>query len=410
MYTTKKKRMLKVMFYLRNAEKAKKNDLLTIYCQMEIEGMRRDVAFSTKMKVPKQHWHRGTVANDYHNASQINRQLQDISRTLCEIYDAQLVMNSTVSYDTIKNHYDPDSRKPKKEVVKERRFLDVMDDMIAKKIKLKEIGKGTARNYKVRRKNLAEFFKKYYTENIKVSEIRYRHIEKLLETMIGDGPRGHINKHAQAIKSTIDYALHEEIIKQNPIGRLGLRNDAIKPPCYLLPKWRAAIMAVEVGILQKARDVAVFLWNTGLSYVDYLKLRTDHLVTTELGRCFKIDRNKTDNYSLPPLLPDAAAIIEKYGSIEKLPRPNINDLNKTLKYLGLEAGVTKDTVGFELSTSVFRETYASMMENEYMTQERTLMHMMGHTSPKQLNNYSRVMPQRVLHEIRLSGVVLDKAS
>lgn len=102
---------------------------------------------------------------------------------------------------------------------------------------------------------------------------------------------------------------------------------------------------------------------------------------------------------MPPLLPEAAAVIEKYGSIEQLPRIQIDDYNKLLKVLGELAGLTKETVGFDLTTSVFRETFSSMCENELMFSERAIMFFMGHTNPRQLSTYSKVQPARIFREM-----------
>jgi integrase len=94
-------------------------------------------------------------------------------------------------------------------------------------------------------------------------------------------------------------------------------------------------------------------------------------------------------------------VITKYQGIKNLPRPDISDLNKTLKILGEVCQAP-----FSLSTSTFRETFSSMMENEYMVPDRLLMFMMGHTNPRQLRNYSTVMPARILHELKKNDVVI----
>jgi hypothetical protein len=69
---------------------------------------------------------------------------------------------------------------------------------------------------------------------------------------------------------------------------------------------------------------------TGFSWIDYTNLKSEHLMD---DKCWRVQRQKTDVWSMPILLPEAKAIIDKYGSIEKLPRPNDSDLNKELKYL-----------------------------------------------------------------------------
>jgi integrase len=101
---------------------------------------------------------------------------------------------------------------------------------------------------------------------------------------------------------------------------------------------------------------------------------------------------------MPILLPEAKAIIEKYGSIEKLPRYDASDLNKDLKHLAHCAGIAKD-LQHPLRISDFRETFASMLENEFMLEPRIVQVMIGHTNPRQIQSYSRLMPERILYEL-----------
>ena len=129
-------------------------------------------------------------------------------------------------------------------------------------------------------------------------------------------------------------------------------------------------------------------------------MTSNHLI----GEGFKKARHKTGIFALPPLLPEAESIIKKYGSIEKLPRLDEKEVNEQLKFLGAYVGLHEETLGYELSTQDFRDTFCSMMENESMVEGRTLMHMMGHSTMKQIATYSRMMPSRILHDLKKQKV------
>jgi integrase len=110
------------------------------------------------------------------------------------------------------------------------------------------------------------------------------------------------------------------------------------------------------------------------------------------------------------LFPEAKAIIEKYGSIENLPRLDDKEINEQFKWLGAVCGLDTESLGYELSTQDFRDTFCSMMENEKMIESRTLMAMMGHKTMKQLNTYSRMMPSRILHDLQRQKVNMELIS
>ena len=417
-YNFNKKRNLKVQFFLRGADICT-NPLqnLVIYCQLELEGLKRDTPFSTNLKVPLCYWwtHKGIkqsfgkwINDDYYLSDNLNRNLQQVERKLMDISDLMPLKYTydEITYNLIKNHFDPNKGESKdlKDIKSEKRFFDVMEEMKNYKTRKKQLKKETLKTYITRINNLTEYFKSIKKLDIKISEINRKVIDNfefwMIESLNEEGEnrfcRNYINKHITLIRQVLDFALDQQYIKFMPIGKLNLEYDQEKPPNYLLPFQRNLIESCKVPRLEKARDIAIFLMNTGFSYIDYENLKSKHLI----GEGFKVQRHKTSVFSLPPLFPKAKNIIEKYGGIENLPRPDGADLNKELKYLGEFCGLTEQTIGFELKISDFRETFCSMLENELMFGERPLMAAMGHKNPKQLRSYSRMMPQRVLYELK----------
>ena len=409
--------MLKVHFFLRGAEKCQntaKN--LSIYCQLEIEGLKRDTPFSTELRVPLDQWwnYNGItnpngqwIAHSYYTADSINRSLQKIERTFLDIMEVLHLMNAPedISYRMLREHYDPSSQhiRDSRKVREVKSFLEILDELISQKMK-KKMAKNTIKSYVSRKNNIIQYLKETKQSDIKIDKIRFSLIENFEDWMSEQYNedntekfcRNYMNKHITLIRQTLDYAVNKEYIPAMPIGKLNLEYDAPKEPHYLLPAQRQKIIDCQIKKVEIARDVAVFLMFTGFSYIDYKELTSRHLY--EEG--FKKQRHKTGIWSLPPLLPEVEKIIKKYGSIEKLPRPDDKDINEQLKLLGAFTGLHEETLGYDLSTQDFRDTFCSMMENEAMQEARTIMAMMGHSTMKQMSTYSRMMPSRILHDLK----------
>ena len=287
----------------------------------------------------------------------------------------------------------------------------MLEEVIAKKLK-RRMTKNTIKTYVTRKNNIILFLKSEKQEGIKIDKVKFHFIESFEDWMreqvdeqgLDRFCQNYRNKHITLIRQCLDHAVDREYIEAMPIGKLNLEYDAPKEPHYLLPEQRQKIMDCKIKKLEKARDIAIFLMHTGFSYVDYKELKSSHLM--EDG--FKKARHKTKIFSFPPILPETQEVINKYGSIENLPKMDEHVLNRELKYLGAVLGLTEETLGYELSTQDFRDTFCSMMENEYMVETRTLMHMMGHSTMKQIATYSRMMPKRIKHDLEKQKIVLPK--
>lgn len=416
----KHKKMLNVHFFLLNAESNQNPDkALTIKYQLEIEGQKRDTSISTSIKIPHKFWwaykpnqleappisddgQPQFVINTYFEAEHINKKLMQIRQAYKEIFASlQILSNDNPSYYQLREMYDHENRGVKRKIIP--RFLEVLDEMLVTYNKKRRWDKGTFKNYQIRRKNIETFFKAKRYSKLLVTEVKYKHIEELIDWMDLQTDeqnnqlygQDHRNKHATCMKTVLDFAVNREYLPTMPVAKLQLEYSTPKPPNYLRRKERLIIENCDAPSVERIKDVAIFLMYTGFSYVDYMALTEDSLD----GLCWKVQRDKSDIYALPPLFPQAAKIIEKYGGISKLPKYHISDLNKGLKHLGDFAKIHEKTVGFSLSSSVFRETFASMLENEFMLDRKLIKFMMGHKHERQLNNYSTVQGGKIIHEM-----------
>lgn len=410
--------MLSVQFFLRGIKNAHPEQKLTIYCQLELTGHVRDTPFSTKLKVPKKYWNEGDISEEYIFSLNLKRSLDEIRK---EFEDILIIIDrfhsaEKLSYELIMDYFNSGTKnnlQAEKEK-KKPKFYAVLIEYVTHKQEVDKVQKNTLKTYRARKNNIHDWLVSEKLMDIKIHQFRHRHLTLFVKWLIGEGRFGknHRNKHLTLINSVLEYSVNQEYIKYNPIGRLDLSYDKAAKPSYLRPSLRQAILDVSMPHFDKIKDISVFLCHTGFSYIDYLNLKTIHLVDTPLGKAFQKQREKTKVYATPPLLPEAEAIINKYGSIEALPRPDLKDINHDLKFLGALAGITEETVGFELSTSVFRDTFSQMMANEFFIENRVIMFMMGHTNEKQMNNYNEIAPERVFHEIQkgklMQGGVFEK--
>jgi integrase len=384
-----------------------------IYATIEVDG-RKSCPFSTKLKVPQKYWNTPgnkkiqpsskeyLVSETFLFAKKVNDQLNYIRKYSDEARNILEHLEQAVTPEAIKDLIT----KPKAPVVV-KKYIDVLDELRVT-LTTKKRKKSTMDNYRTRRNNINEFLTAKGFEKLTVGEFRFRHFEEcqlwMFDQMSDEGgPRWNkntINKHLTLVNQVLNYAINKGYIKSNPIGQMGLEYDPTKPPQYLVSDDRKRIFDCSMKSLEKERDISVFLMYTGLSHTDYMSLKDKHLFRLPTGEWFiKKERDKSEIYSIIPLLTQAHEIVKKYGSVSRLPRLHLSDFNKALKILG-----EISQAPFPLSTSVFRETFSSMMENEFMVPDRVIMFMVGHTNPKQLRNYSSVHPARVLHELKKNDV------
>lgn len=373
-----------------------------VYCQLALDNEQRDTPFSLRITVPAKYWQPECtgqwVKEEYFLSEKINTQLKGVMTSFDDIINLLRLSDKNITYKSVRECFDISNLAMIQSKKKEAPLLlDIYDEMVKETRKQKQWRDRTHETYITRRSNIVAFLTERKLLKIKINEVRYKFFREFETWLIEKGLcRNYANKILVAAKKTLSYAVNEEYIEYMTVGKLGLTYDAPKPPSYLLPLYRHKIIAYDGAAHEQIRDVAVFLMYTGFSWVDYASLKEQHLVD---GVGWKKSRNKSSIFSLPPLLPQAQKIISKYGGVEQLPQMHLDTFNEKIKLLGDEVGVTEELTGFVLSSSVFRDTFCSMMENERCADLRTVMAMMGHTNTKQVRNYSSVTPDRIRHEL-----------
>jgi len=203
---------------------------------------------------------------------------------------------------------------------------------------------------------------------------------------------GAVYNYHKCFKALLNRAVKFGIIQANPYDRIRgeFKRGDVETVEYLTEEQMHAIenLPVQPGsLMDKCKDVFIFQMYTGLAYsdaqaFDIRKYRNEDGMWTYIG-----ERIKTGVAYISRLLPPAVAILEKYEM--KIPRIENHVYNRTLKAIGIAAGIS-----FPLHSHIARHTFATyMLANKVSLDSVSVM--LGHTNTVQTRRYAKTLAQTV---------------
>ena len=202
-----------------------------------------------------------------------------------------------------------------------------------------------------------------------------------------------------AIKGAVNVAIDQHHLEYNPIRyKIKFKNSDIKH--------REVLTFKEVKILEEASfkrkglervcDVFLFQLYTGLSYIDVLNLKKEHIVRGIDGRnwIFK-KREKTRNTAKIPLIDKAQAIINKYEYLNHKCLPVVNNTlyNRCLKQVMEIVNIEK-----YITSHCARHTFATLMR-ESGSDLNNLKQIVAHSRTSMTEHYAQLTPDTLAKEI-----------
>ena len=160
--------------------------------------------------------------------------------------------------------------------------------------------------------------------------------------------------------------------------------------------------------LDRIRDVFCFCALTGLAFTDVDHLRQEHFTTDEEGQLWiHKPREKTSVMSRVPVLPQAAALLEKYRDDANcrargklLPVPSNTKMNAYLKEIADICQISK-----HLTTHLARHTFATLTLASGATIDNVAK-MLGHANVNMTRHYAKISEANISREMRRIGKVL----
>lgn len=263
------------------------------------------------------------------------------------------------------------------------------------------------------RKHLANFVKyRYRVEDIliqKVDAVLVKDLEDYFAKEKGfklNTSAGYLSILASLLKD-----LHKRrIIDTYPFINHSIRWE-VGTPRYITREEVRRIAALGEDELQGyekvSRDMFLFSCLTGLAYTDVYHLTEQHIFHEAGMTWIRKPRVKTGNVCHIPLLPEAAAIIERYRGIHTrafrheppkgylLPIPGCDTVNIHLKKIARLCGIQK-TLTFHTA----RHTFATTICLENGLPIETVSKMLGHRFISTTEIYARVTKSKIAKEMQ----------
>ena len=387
---------LSILFYLRKSKK-NKNGEAPIYQRITVDGKRCDIA-THRFSTPDQ-WDNvsGRVTGTKEASKVINNHLSSLESSTYKEYNILLSLGKDISPDSIRNRLLG---------IKDhqRKLLELFRFHTAQ-IK-EQIGsgycEGTYKRYNVTIGKLERFIlHQYKRSDIPLSDLNHKFItgfDFFLRT-VDKLDHNTVVKYIKVLKKVVNLAVANEWIPANPFIRF---KAAYKDTN------RGFLSADEIETIQKKkfviprlaiiRDLFLFSCYTGLSYSDIFALTPDDVQPGIDGeKWIIVNRLKTNERSPIPLLPHAIEIIDRYqdypvnNNVGKLlPMKSNQKMNAYLKEIADLCGIKKD-----LTMHVGRHTFATTITLSNGVPIETVSKMLGHTSIKTTQIYSKVVDTKI---------------
>jgi len=280
----------------------------------------------------------------------------------------------------------------------------------------KLLAPGTLKNYYSTERFLTEFLKKKKLSDIQLGKIDFMFITDFgvyLRTKSPDkGQRPCTNntvmKHMERFQKLMGLALKFGWILRDPFIHFNRK---------IVTKDREVLDDDELGLIQNmdlpdvvqaaVRDMFVFSCYTGLAYSEINALSPCHITTDNEGGVWLVMKRKktltTNERSFHVMvLPIALALIQKYrfspDAIHRetiFPCPSNQYTNRALKVVAEKAGINKN-----LTFHVARHTFATTVTLEKGISIESVSHMLGHSSIRTTQIYSKVKQKKVAAEMK----------
>ena len=396
---------LSTMFHLRYSKKFK--EIGTVYTRVTIDG-HRGPEWSLNIKVSKDDW-------DFskQNVRPNNRNFQAYNTKINE-----LIADINESYNEVKRSGKPVTAKRIVSFVRTRKIdlptLDrVYNEFVKEKKSTSVVCDGTIEGYEKRYKNIVKYYESKRTKVILLDNIDRYDLIDLLAYLKKSFSNDYSVKIGQLFKSLMSYAHSKKLVEFYPFeGIVMERNDHYDTTHINQNEVRQMfdfdfstlqIPAITAKCLSEERDMFVWTCYTGQHHGDYIKKSYEVFeyngkmwlggfrVKSEGGR-------KNKRYQMP-LHPIALQILERYGSIEKLPVRNNTKRNTNLKVIGAYIGINQN-----LTTKVARKTLANYCLNELSMRAETVAAVLGHSSTKHLKHYAKISNESICREMTFSDL------
>jgi len=238
-------------------------------------------------------------------------------------------------------------------------------------------------------------------DNITPGELSYEVVAKIRKFLISE--LNYSQSYTRAIivslTSGLEWALSHGKIEKNPLHGYRSRFSTPRSLSYLTVEEQERIRNFELPQkYSQLRDFFLIQCNTGLSYVDVLRVKPEHISRDEEGCLWIIiNRQKVQSAKCQILINDyILSLFEKHKFTFDI--GVYNTVRNNLRIMGEIIGIEK-----KLTTHLGRKTFATTLLNKDVPME-TVSKMLGHKSVRTTENYyAEILQMKIARDVR--GIV-----
>lgn len=365
--------------------------------KLRIAGLDKQINHSTRICIPISDWDskKIQVKPRHEQAYILNKQISDLRSKVIDFIETRTKNNELISADLLKAHLYGESKETKGLLDMIQYYIDTNRGRLSP---------GTVKQYE----SIHSKINKYLTQELLVPDypldkLNYRFLNDYriyLESKCVNGPNT-IDRDVKRFKAVIHLAQKLEIIKEDPFKNF--KSQTVVTHRSTLNVNEIAIieeLTIQNETMSLVRDAFLFMCYTGLSYSD-LKNLSYSQIHQSIGskRIIKLQRHKTDEYCMVPLMHKAEQLISKYiehpnkSSIDIVfPTISNQKMNQYLKLIMQLAGITK-----LITCHVARHSFATN-SLEFNIPIETVSRMLGHTNIKTTQIYAKITETKLMND------------
>lgn len=391
-----------LLFYLRK-QKSYKAGPIAIYMRITVSGKRAEM--STGRTIDPERWNgrSGRCIGTKEDARTLNAYLDSLQNKVSAAHQVLMNADKAITAESLQEQFLGK--------VKKSRYLMELFAEHNQKIEAL-IGNGfepnTLKGYKTSERHLKGFLQSQYGKSdIEIGQLDYSFISGFEFYLKTECRCSGVSaaKYIKHLKKIVNHCLANRWLDANPF--ISYRSTAkAKERVFLTQDELEKMTAKKIDIdrIAQVRDVFVFCCYTGLSYADVKKLQRHEVAKGVDGDLWIFtERKKTDTASRIPLLPTAAAILERYGDhpvcVNKgllLPVLTNQKMNSYLKEIADICGISK-TLTFHIA----RHTFATTVTLSNGVPIESVSKMLGHTNIKTTQHYAKILDIKVSQDMAL---------
>jgi len=393
--------ILSILFYFKSSKKDK-NGFVPIYLRITLNGRRAEL--STHRKIHPLNWDNKAcqAKGASEEARTLNNYLDNMKAKVYRQFNILESLGNPFSATDLKNRVIGNK-------IKHHSLIEVFNyhnDQLKQKIGV-NYAKGTHKRYKSTLSRLKSFLLyQYRKSDILLSDLKYSFVtnfELYLKTQHSCGQNTTM-KHIVRLKKIVNLAVKNEWLDKDPFRNYKATYVEVNRG-YLTKEELTRLEEKEFKIprLEKVMDVFIFCCYTGFSYADVKELTPGDITNGIDGEKWIITyRRKTNHRSPVPMLLKALEIIEKYKDYPEnaavgklLPISSNQHMNGYLKEIADICEITKN-----LTMHLARHTFATTVTLANGVPIETVSKMLGHTSIKTTQIYSKVVDSKISDDMK----------